>query len=92
MNGGAADFRERYLSNPDDPDAFEGKAAVFDGREDYHARINDPSLEIDENTLLIIRGAGPVGYPGAAEVVNMQPPDDLLKKGILELPLDKCQN
>ncbi len=82
----SAEFRERYLSNPDDPDAFEGKAAVFDGREDYHARINDPSLGIDENTLLIIRGAGPVGYPGAAEVVNMQPPDELLKKGIMELP------
>ena len=82
----SAEFRERYLSNPDDPDAFEGKAAVFDGREDYHERINDPSLGIDENTLLIIRGAGPVGYPGAAEVVNMQPPDELLKKGIMELP------
>jgi dihydroxy-acid dehydratase len=80
------EFRERYLSNPDDPDAFEGKAAVFDGREDYHARINDPDIGIDENTLLIIRGAGPVGYPGAAEVVNMQPPDALLKKGINELP------
>ncbi len=80
------EFRERYLSNPDDPDAFEGTAAVFDGREDYHARINDPATGIDENTLLIIRGAGPVGYPGAAEVVNMQPPDALLKKGINELP------
>ena len=82
----SAGFRERYLSNPDDPDAFEGRAAVFDGREDYHARINDPALGIDENSLLIIRGAGPVGYPGAAEVVNMQPPDELLKKGIMELP------
>jgi dihydroxy-acid dehydratase len=79
-------FRKRYLSNPNDPDAFEGKAAVFDGREDYHARINDPSLGIDENTLLFMRGAGPIGYPGAAEVVNMQPPDALLKKGITELP------
>jgi dihydroxy-acid dehydratase len=79
-------FRKRYLSNPNDPDAFEGKAVVFDGREDYHARINDPSLGIDENTLLFIRGAGPIGYPGAAEVVNMQPPDALLKKGITELP------
>ena len=79
-------FRERYLSNPDDPNAFEGKAVVFDGREDYHARINDPSLEIDEHTLLFIRGAGPVGYPGGAEVVNMQPPDHLLKKGITDLP------
>jgi dihydroxy-acid dehydratase len=79
-------FRKRYLSKPDDPDAFEGKAVVFDGREDYHARLNDPSLGIDENTLLFIRGAGPIGYPGAAEVVNMQPPDALLKKGISELP------
>jgi len=80
------EFRERYLSNPDDPDAFEGRAVVFDGREDYHARINDPSLEIDEYTLLFIRGAGPVGYPGGAEVVNMQPPDALLKRGITALP------
>ena len=80
------EFRNRYLSNPDDPDAFEGTAVVFDGREDYHARINDPSLGIDENTILVIRGAGPVGYPGGAEVVNMQPPDALLKRGINELP------
>jgi len=79
-------FRKRYLSKPNDPDAFEGKAVVFNGREDYHARINDPSLDIDENTLLVIRGAGPIGYPGAAEVVNMQPPDALLKRGITELP------
>jgi dihydroxy-acid dehydratase len=79
-------FRKRYLSKPNDLDAFEGKAVVFDGREDYHARLNDPSLGIDENTLLFIRGAGPIGYPGAAEVVNMQPPDALLKKGITELP------
>jgi dihydroxy-acid dehydratase len=79
-------FRGRYLSNPDDPDAFEGRVAVFDGREDYHARINDPSLEIDQDTLLVIRGVGPIGYPGAAEVVNMQPPDALLVAGIDELP------
>jgi xylonate dehydratase len=79
-------FRQRYLSKPNDPDALEGRAVVFDGREDYHARINDPSLAVDENTLLFIRGAGPIGYPGAAEVVNMQPPDALLKKGISELP------
>src|SRR5215813_10022441 len=79
-------FRQRYLSKPNDPDALEGRAVVFDGREDYHARINDPSLAVDENTLLFIRGAGPIGYPGAAEVVNMQPPDALLKKGIAELP------
>ena len=80
------EFRGRYLSNPKDPDAFEGRAVVFDGREDYHARINDPSLGIDENTILVIRGAGPVGYPGGAEVVNMQPPDALLQRGINELP------
>ncbi len=82
----SASFRERYLSDPDDPDAFEGKVVVFDGREDYHARINDPSLEIDADTLLVIRGAGPIGYPGAAEIVNMQPPDALLVQGIDELP------
>jgi dihydroxy-acid dehydratase len=80
------EFRKRYLSNPKDPEAFEGRAVVFDGREDYHARINDPSLDIDEYTLLFIRGAGPVGYPGAAEVVNMDPPAALLKKGITSLP------
>jgi len=80
------EFRDRYLSNPDDPNAFEGPAVVFDGREDYHARINDPSLDIDEYTLLFIRGAGPVGYPGGAEIVNMQPPDALLKRGISSLP------
>ncbi|MYZ49006.1 IlvD/Edd family dehydratase [Propylenella binzhouense] len=82
----SAAFRERYLSDPGDPDAFEGRAVVFDGREDYHARINDPELAIDERTILVMRGAGPVGYPGGAEVVNMQPPDALLKKGIMELP------
>lgn len=80
------EFRDRYLSNPDDPNAFEGRAVVFDGREDYHARINDPSLEIDEHTLLFIRGAGPVGYPGGAEIVNMQPPDLLLRRGVSALP------
>lgn len=80
------EFRDRYLSNPKDPEAFEGRAVVFDGREDYHARINDPSLGIDENTILVIRGTGPIGYPGGAEVVNMQPPDALLKRGINELP------
>ena len=80
------EFRDRYLSNPDDLNAFEGRAVVFDGREDYHARINDPALEIDEYTLLFMRGAGPIGYPGGAEVVNMQPPDALLKRGITSLP------
>ena len=79
------EFRERYLSNPDDPDAFEGRAIVFDGPEDYHHRIDDPSLEIDANCILFMRGAGPVGYPGAAEVVNMRAPDYLLKKGISSL-------
>ena len=80
------EFRERYLSNPDDPDAFEGPVAVFDGPEDYHARIDDPESGIDATTLLIMRGAGPVGYPGAAEVVNMRPPVGLLKAGIHSLP------
>jgi dihydroxy-acid dehydratase len=80
------EFRKRYLSNPADPDAFEGKAVVFDGPEDYHKRLDDPSLGIDEHTLLFMRGAGPVGYPGAAEVVNMHPPTALLKAGINALP------
>ena len=79
-------FRQLYLSNPDDLNAFEGRVVVFDGREDYHARINDADLAIDEYTLLVIRGVGPIGYPGGAEVVNMNPPDALLKKGIKELP------
>jgi dihydroxy-acid dehydratase len=79
-------FRERYLSNPDDPDAFEGRAVVFDGPEDYHQRIDDPSLNIDECTLLFMRGAGPIGYPGAAEVVNMRPPVYLINAGIHHLP------
>jgi dihydroxy-acid dehydratase len=74
------------LSNPNDPNAFEGRAIVFEGPEDYHHRINDPALEIDESCLLFIRGAGPIGYPGGAEVVNMQPPDHLIKRGILALP------
>jgi dihydroxy-acid dehydratase len=80
------EFRKRYLENPKDPNAFEGRAVVFDGPEDYHARIDDPSLEIDANTLLFMRGTGPVGYPGAAEVVNMRPPAYLLKKGLSALP------
>ena len=79
------EFRERYLDNAKDPGAFEGKAVVFDGPEDYHHRIDDPSLEIDEHTLLFMRGAGPIGYPGAAEVVNMRPPNYLIKKGITAL-------
>ena len=80
------EFRERYLSNPKDLNAFEGRAIVFDGPEDYHARIDDPKLKIDGTCLLFMRGAGPVGYPGAAEVVNMRAPDYLLKKGITSLP------
>ncbi|AWM88397.1 IlvD/Edd family dehydratase [Microvirga sp. 17 mud 1-3] len=80
------EFRDRYLNNPQDPNAFEGPVVVFDGPEDYHHRIDDPSLHIDEHTILIMRGAGPVGYPGAAEVVNMQPPGALIKKGVLSLP------
>jgi dihydroxy-acid dehydratase len=80
------EFRARYLSNPADPEAFEGRAVVFDGPEDYRANIEDPRLGIDENTLLVIRGAGPIGYPGAAEVVNMQPPAALIEAGIHELP------
>ena len=80
------EFRDRYLSNPDDPDAFEGRAIVFEGPEDYHHRIDDPELEIDENCLLFIRGTGPIGYPGGAEVVNMQPPAALIKRGIHAMP------
>ena len=80
------EFRQRYLSNPKDPNAFEGRAVVFDGPEDYHHRIDDPSLEIDANTMLFIRGVGPVSYPGSAEVVNMQPPAALIKRGITSLP------
>jgi dihydroxy-acid dehydratase len=80
------EFRERYLSNPADPDAFEGRAVVFDGPEDYHARIDSPELALDEDSVLVIRGVGPVGYPGAAEVVNMRSPDYLLERGIAELP------
>jgi len=79
-------FRQRYLSNPKDPNAWEGRAIVFDGPEDYLHRIDDPSLAIDEDCMLFIRGAGPVGYPGAAEVVNMQPPGELIKRGVHELP------
>jgi len=80
------EFRERYLSDPDDPDAFEGQAVVFDGPEDYHHRIDDPAVGITERSVLFMRGAGPIGYPGAAEVVNMRAPDYLIKKGIHQLP------
>ena len=80
------EFSDRYLSNPDDPNAFEGTAVVFDGPEDYHQRIDDPSLKIDERTILVMRGTGPIGYPGSGEVVNMRPPAALISKGITSLP------
>jgi dihydroxy-acid dehydratase len=80
------EFRKRYLSNPKDPNAFEAKAIVFDGPENYHATIDDPKLGIDENTILFMRGTGPLGYPGAAEVVNMRAPTKLLEKGVHSLP------
>jgi dihydroxy-acid dehydratase len=79
------EFRQRYLSNPKDPNAFEGRAIVFDGPEDYHRRIDDPGLAIDEHSILFMRGSGPIGYPGSAEVVNMQPPAALIKKGVTSL-------
>jgi dihydroxy-acid dehydratase len=79
-------FRERYLSREGAEGVFEGRAIVFDGSDDYHHRINDPALEIDENCILVIRGAGPLGWPGSAEVVNMQPPDHIIQKGIMSLP------
>ncbi len=80
------EFNTRYLSNPDDPRAFTGRAIVFDGPEHYHAAIDDPTLDIDESCILVMRGVGPKGYPGSAEVVNMQPPRRLLERGINSLP------
>ncbi|WP_230769701.1 IlvD/Edd family dehydratase [Sphingomonas sp. Leaf4] len=80
------EFRQRYLSNPNDPEAFEGPAVVFDGPEDYHHRIDDPALGITPETLMFMRGAGPIGYPGAAEVVNMRPPAYLITEGVHALP------
>ncbi len=85
-SGISEDFRQRYLSNAKDPNAFEGRAVVFDGPEDYHRRIEDPALKIDERSILFMRGTGPIGYPGSAEVVNMQPPAALIKKGVTSLP------
>jgi dihydroxy-acid dehydratase len=79
------EFRARYLSDPKNPNAFEGRAIVFDGPEDYHDRIDDPALQIDEHSVLFIRGTGPIGYPGSAEVVNMQPPAALIIKGVHSL-------
>lgn len=80
------EFRARYLSEPGREGVFEARAIVFDGSDDYHHRINDPALDIDERCILVIRGSGPLGWPGSAEVVNMQPPDALLKRGITSLP------
>mgnify|MGYP001197291930 FL=1 len=79
------EFRRRYLCDAKDPNAFEGRAIVFDGPEDYHRRIDDPALGIDEHSILFMRGTGPIGYPGSAEVVNMQPPAALIKKGVTSL-------
>jgi dihydroxy-acid dehydratase len=80
------EFRDRYLSNPDDPDALEGRAFVFDGPEDYHARIDDPAMGVTADDILVMRGTGPIGYPGAAEVVNMQPPAYLIRQGVHSMP------
>jgi xylonate dehydratase len=80
------EFRQRYLSEPGRENCFEARAVVFDGSDDYHQRINDPSLNIDEHCILVIRGSGPIGWPGSAEVVNMQPPDALLRRGVMSLP------
>lgn len=82
----SADFRERFLSDKGREGIHEARAIVFEGPEDYHDRINDPALGIDENCILFIRNVGCVGYPGSAEVVNMQPPDALLKAGINHMP------
>jgi len=82
----SANFRRRYLSTPGNEDCFECKAIVFDGPEDYHARLNHPSLGVDDNTILVIRGCGTIGFPGSGEVVNMQPPDALLRSGVTEIP------
>jgi len=82
----SAAFRARYLSEPGNENRFTCRVVVFEGSGDYHDRINDPALNIDEHTMLVIRGAGPVGWPGSAEVVNMQPPDELIRRGILALP------
>ena len=79
-------FRTKFLSKPGKEGILEGRAIVFEGSEDYHDRVNDKNLNMDENSILVIRGAGPVGWPGSAEVVNMQPSDELIKKGISELP------
>ena len=80
------EFRNRYLNRPGSEGVFEARAIVFDGADDYHHRLNDPSLNVDENCILVMRGAGPIGWPGSAEVVNMQPPDALIQRGVMWLP------
>nr|WP_319516425.1 IlvD/Edd family dehydratase [uncultured Cohaesibacter sp.] len=85
-SGISEEFRSRYLSNPEDPNAFEGPVFVFDGPEDFHKRIDDPSLAITPESLLVMRGAGPIGFPGGAEVVNMRPPSYLIKQGVHDMP------
>jgi xylonate dehydratase len=80
------EFRQRYLETPGEENTFTVRAIVFEGPEDYHERINDPALAIDEHCILVIRGVGPIGYPGSAEVVNMLPPDDLVRRGVNQLP------
>ena len=80
------EFRERYLADPGDPDAFEGRAIVFDGPEDYHARVDDPALDVDAQCVLFMRGTGAIGYPGGAEVVNMRAPVQLIAQGVHVLP------
>jgi dihydroxy-acid dehydratase len=80
------EFRARYLADPGREGVFEARAVVFEGSDDYHHRINDPALGVDERTILVIRGAGPLGWPGSAEVVNMQPPDALIQRGVTSLP------
>src|SRR3546814_9606071 len=82
-------FRARFLSDPDDPDAFEGRVVVFDGPEDYHARLEYPALDIDDRTILVIRGAGPVGYTGGAEVVTIRPPAPPIRAGVHNFPCIK---
>ena len=82
----SSEFRARYLSRPGQENIFEGRAIVFDGADDYHARINDAALDIDTDCILVMRGAGPLGWPGSAEVVNMQPPDRLIEAGVTSLP------
>ena len=80
------DFRRQFLAHPGEEDSFVARVIVFDGPEDYRRRIDDPSLSIDQSCILVVRGTGPVGYPGSAEVVNMTPPGELVKRGVRMLP------